>query len=140
MKITHEVKITLASGDVAVHTAELLSIRHTADGAFTATAACCGKVGDIRTCQSCSGRGCAACAGTGSIKDEDTRSNLATYDIAAKTHEELLAEITDHVQRVASHHASAHKAREFLSSLMMADPAPAAPPVSPADPAPGTVG
>jgi len=124
MKITHEVKITLASGDVAVHTAELLSIRHTADGACAATAACCGKVGAIRTCQGCSGQGCSACNGQGSIKDEDTRSNHSFYDIAGMSEDDLLAEITGHVGRVANHHASAHKSREFLASLT-ADPSPA---------------
>src|SRR3954453_7741434 len=117
MKITHDVQITLADGSPFTHTAELLGVRHTADGASCATAACCGLVGDIKACQSCSGHGCAACEGKGSIKDEDTRSDFAFYDIASLSNDEILEKIQGHVQRVAQHHAGAHKAREFIASL-----------------------
>jgi len=69
MKITQQAKITLPNGDTAIHTAELLSIVHTADGAIAAIASCCGKVGAVTTCQKCSGRGCACCSGTSSIHE-----------------------------------------------------------------------
>ena len=124
--ITHDVKITLADGSPFTHTAELLGVRHTADGASCATAACCGLVGAIKTCPTCSGSGCATCGGTGSIKDEDTKSDYAFYDIATKTNDEILACIQDHVQRVAQHHAGAHKAREFIASLTQSGDAAAA--------------
>jgi hypothetical protein len=117
MKITHSVNITLASGSLVTHTAELLGVRHTADGASCATAACCGLMGDVKTCQGCAGSGCAACDGNGSIKDEDTRSDLAIYDIANLTNAEILEKIQGHVERVAQHHAGTHKAKEFIASL-----------------------
>jgi hypothetical protein len=124
MKITYQVTITLASGATAVHVAELLGVRHTADGASAATAACCGKIGALLTCSACGGSGCQTCGGSGSIKDEDTRSNHAFYDIANMTDADILAELQVHVERVANHHAGAHKAREFIASLTAPDPAP----------------
>jgi hypothetical protein len=126
MRLTHQVVITLKSGETVIHTAELLAVRHTADGASAATVACCGKVGAVMTCSGCSGSGCSACNGKGSIKDEDTRSDHAFYDIADKDDAALLAELQPHVERVAKHHAGVHKAREFLASLTTDDPAPAA--------------
>jgi hypothetical protein len=120
----HSIDITLASGLPVTHTADLLGVRHTADGASCVTASCCGLVGAIRTCQCCSGTGCAACGGKGSIKDEDTRSDLAFYDIATLSQDEIMAKIQGHVERVAKHHAGAHKAKEFIASLTLSGAAP----------------
>lgn len=127
MKVTHSIDIMLA-GLPVTHTAELLEVRHTADGASCAMAACCGLVGDLHTCPCCSGLGCPACGGRGSIKDEDTRSSHAFYDIATMTQDEIMAEIQGHVERVAKHHAGAHKAREFMASLNLQVSTPAADP------------
>jgi hypothetical protein len=132
MKLKKDVAITLGSGVTVIHSAELLDIRHTADGASVASAACCGKVGAIITCSGCAGSGCPACGGKGSIKDEDTRSDHAFYDIAGMSEADLMAEIQGHVDRVANHHAGAHRAREFMASLTAADPV--------ATDAPGKVG
>jgi hypothetical protein len=105
------------NGTAFTHTAELLGITQHADGACVARAACCGKIGDIIPCPICSGHGCQACGGTGSIKDEDTRSDHAFYDIASMTQDEMQTEVLEHVQRVAQHHANVHKAKVFLASL-----------------------
>jgi hypothetical protein len=117
VKVKVELPDKLKDGTAITHTAELLAIKQTADGAFAATAACCGKVGATICCSVCSGAGCQACGGSGSIKDEDTRSDHAIYDIASMTEDDLLKEVADHVQRVAQHHANTQKARAFLASL-----------------------
>jgi hypothetical protein len=123
MKVTHSIGITLANGHAATHTAELLGVRHEGDGSCVATAACCGLVGATMTCQGCNGSGCGACQGKGSIKDEDTRSHMAFYDIASLSSDEILAKVQGHVERVAQHHAGAHKAKEFIASLTQPDAA-----------------
>jgi DnaJ-class molecular chaperone len=129
LKITHSVNVMLSNGQPASHTAELLGVRHEGDGSTTAIAACCGKVGLIITCPECSGSGCAKCHGSGSIKDEDTRSSYNFYDIASLTNDELTARLQGHVERVASHHAGAHRAKDFMATLMASDAAPLAAPV-----------
>ena len=115
--VTHSVTITLGDGTPVTHAAEMIDLVSTSDGAVDVMAACCGKVGTLIACPNCEGRDCASCRGTGVIKDEDTRSHHAFYDIAAKTDDEMLAEIQGHVEKVANHHARAHKARVFLASL-----------------------
>lgn len=115
MKITHSVNVTLTNGQAASHTAELLSVQHEGDGSTTAVASCCGKVGLIITCPQCNGSGCTECHGCGSIKDEDTRSSYNFYDIASMTNDELADKLQGHVERVAKHHAGAHRAKDFMS-------------------------
>jgi DnaJ-class molecular chaperone len=130
MKITHQTTVQLTNGTSALHTAELLSVFHSGDGSSTAVAACCGKVGNVIPCPSCSGAGrdCPTCHGNGSIKDEDSRSHYTFYDVAEMSNDELTAKIQAHVERVANHHAGAHRARDFMASLTAAaNPAPAAP-------------
>jgi hypothetical protein len=132
MKLKHQVDIKLASGVTATHAAELLGIRHEGDGSSTAMAACCGKVGDIITCPCCNGGGCSECQGNGSVKDEDTRSSFNFYDIAGMTNDDLTAKLQAHVERVANHHAGAHRARDFMATLTASD--------TPAAATPGKVG
>ena len=140
MKLRHHVDIKLASGATATHTSELLGIRHEGDGSSTATAACCGKVGDTIACPACNGAGCTACEGRGQIKDEDTRSSYNFYDIAGMTDEDLTARLQGHVERVANHHAGAHRAKDFMATLTAADQPPVAPPAGTPASSPGKVG
>lgn len=126
MRITHDVTITLANGSPVTHTAELVALFHSGDGSCTAVAACCGKLGSIVACPSCGGasRGCSQCQGSGSIKDEDTRSADTFYDIAGMSQDEIVGHIQHHVERTANHHAGAHKARDFMGLLSLPDASP----------------
>jgi hypothetical protein len=136
MKLTHQVDIKLASGPTATHTSELLDIRHEGDGSSTAIAACCGKVGDIHACPMCNGAGCPACGGKGHIKDEHTRSSHNFYDIAGMTDDDLTTVLQGHVERVANHHAGAHRAKDFMAAFTAA----AQPPTDAVVGTPGKVG
>jgi DnaJ-class molecular chaperone len=121
IKITHSVNVELTNGQLMTHTAELLELRHEGDGSTTAIASCCGKVGAAITCIACNGVGCANCHGAGSLKDEDTRTSYNFYDIAVMTNEELTAKLQGHVERVANHHAGAHRAKDFMTTFTAPD-------------------
>lgn len=94
--------VTLKDGSTATHTAEALEYRHVADGAIAVRAACC--------------------VGT----DGGLDSWHTFYDIARPTADGLIdpeAEVRAHVQRVAEHHAAAHRVRSFnLDGLMKPKP------------------
>jgi hypothetical protein len=125
----HTVTITLPDGTPASHTAEALRYWMEADGAVIVEAACCGMVGGLITCPTCSGSGCPSCGGTGKVKQEDTRSRHSFYDIARQVADpagsgtavfiDPAKEVMDHVRRVAEHHAGIHRARSVILDALM---------------------
>lgn len=118
----HTATVTLRDGSTFDHTAEALRYWHEADGAVVVEAACCGLVGGVGPCPNCSGSTCTRCGGSGQVKSEDTRSRHTFYDIARPTVGGLVdpeAEVRAHVQRVAEHHAGAHRIRSFVLDALM---------------------
>ena len=106
--------LVLPDGKEIGHTAEALRYWHEADGVVVVEAACCGQVGGLVACGDCPGPSCRRCGGSGLAKGEDTRSRHVFYDIGRDTSSgpiDAEAEVLAHVQRVAEHHAAAHRSR-----------------------------
>jgi len=118
MHVTHTATTKLGDGSTAEHTAEFLDFWYEADGVCVIEAACCGLIGNDPACR-CGGRDCGEC---------NTRSRHSFYSVAAMEHDEIQERIRAHVQRVAEHHAAAHKARDFIATLRKPQAAPDVPP------------
>lgn len=146
---TFTASVTLKDGSTASHVAEALRYWHESDGAIVVEAACCGEVGQIVTCPTCGGAGsipaaqpgnaqaapsasapapgqtaqpCMGCNGLGTIQKPDTRSRHTFYDIARPTSDGVIdpeAEVRAHVQRVAEHHAAAHRVKSYVLDGLM---------------------
>lgn len=90
--------VTLKDGSTVTHTAEALEYEELVDGVIAVRAACC--------------------VGTAN----EAHSVHTFYDTARPTADGLIdpeAEVRAHVQRVAEHHAAAHRVKSFkLDGLM----------------------
>ncbi len=116
MSVTRSVTTKRSDGSSFTHTAVFVRYEVVADGIIAVEGMCC--------------------------SDDKTRSrHTLPFDVAGRTQADILAEINDHLDRIAQGHAARQVARDFLETLVpVAAPPPALAAPQPLTPNPGSGG